>query len=365
MSKYAVHLTPGERKFLRKFVSKGERLARMFLHAWILLLCDQLVPVKVIMATFGCSSHQISDVRRRYHLEGLRACLKDHPRSGPRRKITPAMEAELTALACTKPPKGRKRWTVALLAAHFRRIYGKPMSKSTVQKILHAHHLKPWKKKMWCIPKVTPEFLARMYALLELYAKPHDPAEPVVCVDEKHKQILGNIRDPLPLGPDGRGVREDDHYKRNGSANIFVAVNPLEGWRLVQVTARRTKVDYATFLQLVLEHYPNARRVHIVADNLSTHTVKALQSVLGPGHPLFQRVEFHYTPVHASWLNQAEVEISVMDEQCTGRRFKDRQEVEAEVLAWADGRNAEQARITWGYTRAKAIADFEKAPASA
>jgi transposase len=365
VSKYAIHLTRGERAFLGKFVSRGECLARIFLHAWILLLCDRLVPIKVIMATFGCSSHQISDVRRRYHLEGLRACLKDHPRTGPRKKLTPAMEAELTALTCTKPPKGRKRWTLALLAKHYRLVYGKPISKSAVQRILHAHRLKPWKKKMWCIPKVTPEFLARMYALLDLYAKPYNPAEPVVNVDEKHKQIQSHVRDPLPLRPDGHGNREDDHYKRNGSANIFVATNPLEGWRLVQVTARRTKVDYAAFLQLVLEHYPNASKVHIVADNLSTHTVKALQSVLGPGHPLFQRVELHYTPVHASWLNQVEVEIGVMDQQCTGRRFKDRQELESEVLAWATGRNAEQARITWGYTRAKAMADFEKTPASA
>ncbi len=337
----------------------------MFLHAWILLLLDQMVPVKVIMATFACSSHQVSDVRRRYHLEGLRACLKDHPRAGPRKKITPAMEAELTALACAKSPKGRKRWTIALLAQHYRLVYGKPNSKSAVQRILHAHHLKPWKKKMWCIPKVTPEFLARMYALLDLYAKPYNPDEPVVNVDEKHKQILADVRDPLPLGPNGHGVREDDHYKRKGSANIFVAVNPLEGWRLAQVTDRRTKQDYEAFLLQVVAHYPDARKIHIVADNLNTHTMKALQSVLGPDNLLFKRVELHYTPVHASWLNQAEVEISVMDEQCTGRRFQDKQELASEVQAWAAGRNLEHARIKWGYTRADAMADFVKAPASA
>jgi len=212
---------------------------------------------------------------------------------------------------------------------------------------------------MWCIPKVTPEFLKRMYALLDLYALAWNPAEPVVCVDEKHKQILAHVRDPLPLGPNGHGIREDDHYKRKGSANIFVAVNPLEGWRLAQVTDHRKKADYAAFLQQVVAHYPNAKKIHIVADNLNTHSLKALHSVLDPDDPLFNRVELHFTPTHASWLNQAEVEIGVMDQQCTGRRFQDRQELEAEVAAWLSERNRQQARIQWGYTRAKAEAKFE------
>lgn len=206
---------------------------------------------------------------------------------------------------------------------------------------------------MWCIGILTAQYRQRMYDLLALYAQPFRNQEPVVCVDEKSKQLLQDTRAPLP-GQPGVPAKIDYEYARAGTCNLFVAVEPKGGRRTVVVTARRTKVDFVAFVQHLLEEvYAKARRIHLVLDNLNTHFRVCFEEVLGvkAAHKLLRRVVFHYTPMHASWLNMAEIEIGILDRQCLARRLPNRTLITAEVAAWQLRRNAEACRINWTFTR--------------
>ena len=206
---------------------------------------------------------------------------------------------------------------------------------------------------MWCIGKLTQNYRQRMYDLLDLYARPFRSAEPVVCIDEKSKQLLRDSREPLPMRP-GMAVRQDYEYERAGTCNLFVAVEPKGGRRTVLVTDHRAKPDFVAFVRYLLEQvYATARRVHVVLDNLNTHFRKCFEDVLGTrkARALLRRVVFHYTPIHASWLNMAEIEIGVLDRQCLDRRLPDRDTIVTEVDAWQLRRNADEKGIAWSFTR--------------
>jgi hypothetical protein len=206
---------------------------------------------------------------------------------------------------------------------------------------------------MWCIGKMTTEYRQRMYDLLELYAKPYKENEPVICVDEKSKQLLEQPRTPLPAGP-GKPMKEDYEYKRASTRNIFMAIEPKGGLRQVEVTARRTKKDFVQFIgHLVKQVYAGAQKIHLVLDNLNTHFRGSFEEILGvkQATQLLKRVDFHYTPKHASWLNMAEIEIGIMDRQCTGCRLPNEQALTSEVVAWTDRRNQARSTIDWKFTR--------------
>jgi hypothetical protein len=207
---------------------------------------------------------------------------------------------------------------------------------------------------MWCIGQITAEYRERMYDLLGLYAQPYAAAEPVVCLDEKSKQLLAQTRRPLPVRASGQIAKEDYEYKRAGTRNLFVAVEPKGGHREVAVTCRRTKQDFVAFVQhLVGEVYAQARQLHIVLDNLNTHFRASFEEVMGvtAATAFLAKVQFHYTPKHASWLNMAEIEIGILDRQCTGRRIGDEAHLRAEVQAWEQRRNQARCRIDWKFTR--------------
>ena len=206
---------------------------------------------------------------------------------------------------------------------------------------------------MWCIGILSEEYRQRMYGLLDLYARPYQPEEPVVCLDEKSKQLLRDTRPSLPMRP-GMAARQDYEYARAGTCNLFVAVEPKGGKRTVVITDHRTKVEFVGFVRHLLEQvYTTANRVHLVLDNLNTHFRRCFEEVLGipEAEALLHRVEFHYTPKHASWLNMAEIEIGVLDRQCLGRRIPDRATLDAEVDAWQQRRNGERRTIEWRFTR--------------
>lgn len=206
---------------------------------------------------------------------------------------------------------------------------------------------------MWCVGTLTQEYRQRMYDLLDLYAHPFRPGEPVVCLDEKSKQLLKDSRAPLPIRP-GTPVRLDYEYVRAGTCNLFVAVEPKGGQRTVKVTGHRAKTDFVTFVQYLLQQvYAKAQRVHLVLDNLNTHFRKCFEEVLGvkEARALLRRAVFHYTPKHASWLNMAEIEIGILDRQCLNRRLPDRITLATEVDAWQRRRNAERRCIEWSFTR--------------
>jgi hypothetical protein len=195
-----------------------------------------------------------------------------------------------------------------------------------------------------------------MEDVLEVYHRPYDPERPVVCMDEASKQLIGEVREPLPLQP-GRIAKYDSEYERRGTANVFMAVEPLAGKRRVKVTDRRTKIDWAQFIQfLLMTVYPKVAVVVLVMDNLNTHSVGSLYEAFDPAtaRALVERLEIHHTPKHGSWLNMAETELSVLSRQCLERRIDCQDNMTREVTAWEHDRNSRKTEIDWQFTTADA-----------
>jgi len=195
-----------------------------------------------------------------------------------------------------------------------------------------------------------------MEDVLDVYHRPHDPQRPVVCMDEASKQLIGEVRDPLPAQP-GHVQKYDSEYKRLGTANIFMAVEPLAGQRTVCVTDRRTRVDWAQFIRHLLDEvYADAKQVVLVMDNLNTHSIGSLYEAFDAetARSLAARLEIHYTPKHGSWLNMAEIELSVLCRQCLDRRIDCQQTMTGEIATWECRRNTNESTIDWQFTTADA-----------
>ncbi|MCA9068520.1 MAG: IS630 family transposase, partial [Planctomycetaceae bacterium] len=223
--------------------------------------------------------------------------------------------------------------------------------------------LKPWLEKCWCIPpKADAEFVYRMENVLELYRLPYDPEFPVICMDEASKQLIGEVRTPIP-GSEDQPMRYDYEYERLGVCNQFMFVEPLRGFRKVFVRKRRTMIDWAFCIRELLDvHYPKAKAVRLVLDNLNTHTGASLYEAFSPSEArrLLSRLEFHYTPKHGSWLNRAEIEIGVMNGQCLDRRIAQQSILADEVAAWEQRRNQDEAKIRWAFTVSDARVKLKK-----
>lgn len=217
--------------------------------------------------------------------------------------------------------------------------------------------LKPWLREQWVIPpKANAEFVWHMEDVLEVYTRPYDPRFPQVCLDETSTQLLAETRPPLPMRP-GRPERYDYEYERQGVGNLFMLFEPLRGWRHVKVRERRTKADWAWCIKELVEVcYPQAQRVVLVMDNLNTHTPAALYEVFPPAEArrLAERLEIHYTPKHGSWLNMAEIELSILVRQCLDRRIPDLAALTQQVTAWEERRNAHGSTVDWRFTTADA-----------
>jgi hypothetical protein len=205
-------------------------------------------------------------------------------------------------------------------------------------------------------PDANAAFVAGMEDVLEVYHRPHDPACPVVCVDETSKQLIAETRVPIAAKP-GRPARHDYEYQRNGTANLFMIFAPLEGWRHVKVTDRHAAVDYAQILKELSDTYfPEANKIVLVQDNLSTHKPASLYEAFPAveARRLVERFEWHYTPKHGSWLDMAESELSVLSSQCLDRRIPDKQTLIEEVNAWEANRNKHHTKADWQFTTADA-----------
>jgi len=204
---------------------------------------------------------------------------------------------------------------------------------------------------------MNEEYRERMYRVLDLYAQPYDPQYPVINMDEKSKQLIDDTRPRLPC-KQGASVKIDAEYRRRGTVNIFVAVEPKAGKRVVQVTKRRTKQDFAFFIARLIDtkEYRRAKKIRIVLDNLNTHFPSSLHATFSEteANRILKRIAFIHTPKHASWLNMAEIEIGVLDRQCLNRRIGDRAFLQQEVMRWERRRNAKRATIRWTFTKQKA-----------
>jgi len=211
-------------------------------------------------------------------------------------------------------------------------------------------------------PKANAGFVAAMEDVLDVYARPYDPQRPQVCIDEGGKQLIGDVREPLPVRP-GLPRREDYEYERQGMANLFMVFEPLVGTRQVEVTERKTNRDFARLIRRVVdEWYPSAAKVVLVLDNLPTHTPAALYEAFEPAEArrLVEKIEWHYTPKHGSWLNVAEMELSVLARQCLDRRIPDLEALRREVAAWVATRNRAVAKVHWQFTTADARVKLKK-----
>ena len=208
-------------------------------------------------------------------------------------------------------------------------------------------------KKQWCIPaQQSGEFVARMEDILDTYSLPYDPEIPLICMDEKPVQLLGEHIEAIGMKP-GSPKKEDFQYIRNGTCSIFMFSEPLAGWRHVCAQEHRTKLDWAAQIKELLEvYYPNTAKVRLVMDNLNTHSIGSLYEAYSPdvARSLAQRLEIHYTPKHGSWLNIAEIELSVLTMQCLNRRIGDLHSLRKEISAWEKSRNSAQKSVDWQFS---------------
>ncbi|MDP1753445.1 MAG: IS630 family transposase [Reyranella sp.] len=362
--RYRVELSQVERTQLVTLLSGGKHTARKLKRAQILLAADAGVDDEAIVGSVAVSGSTVYRTKRRFVEGNLEAALSEEPRPGAERKLTGKEEALLVATACSAPPAGRARWTLELLAGEMVKLTEHSgLSRETVRRRLAENDLKPWRRDMWCIPKVDGTYVARMEDVLDLYAETPDPRRPVVCFDESPTQLIGEVRPPIPAAP-GQLERYDCEYRRNGMVNLFIFLDAHRPWRKVKVTDQRTSRDFAECMHdLVDIHYPKAELIRVVLDNLSTHSPGALYEAFSApeAHRILRRLEFHYTPKHASWLNMVEIEIGVLRGQCLDRRIAGRQTLEAEIAAWESQRNDAGSRVKWMFTKERARAKMGRA----
>ena len=362
--RYRVTLTQYERNELGTLLSAGKHPARKLKRAQILLAADAGVGDQDIAASVGVGGSTVYRTKQHFVEGNLERALNEEPRPGGERKLTGKEEALLVATACSNPPTGRARWTLDLLADEMVKLTEhESLSRETVRRRLAENDLKPWRKKMWCIPQVDGEYVARMEDVLDLYAEEPDPQRPVVCFDESPIQLIGEVRQPISPEP-GQVERYDYEYRRNGTANLFVLLDANRPWRKIKVTKRRTAEDFAACMRELTDvHYPKAERIRVVLDNLSTHSAGALYQTFPAeeARRVLRRLEFHYVPKHASWLNMVEIEISVLAGQCLDRRIESYPRLVAETASWEKQRNAARARVNWMFTTEKARAKMGRA----
>ena len=362
--RYQVELNQAERSELAALLSGGKHAARKLKRAQILLAADAGASDENIATSVGVGGSTVYRTKRRFVEGNLEAALTEEPRPGATRKLLGKEEALLVATACSSPPEGRARWTLDLLAgAMVKLTEHDSISRETVRRRLAENDLKPWRKNMWCIPHVDGEYVARMEDVLDLYAEVPDPKRPVICFDESPTQLIGEARQPIPAEP-GQIERYDCEYKRNGTVNLFVFLDAHRPWRKVKVTDRRAAEDFATCMRELSDvYFPAAERIRVVLDNLSTHSAGALYQAFpaSEARRVLRRLEFHYVPKHASWLNMVEVEIGVLRGQCLDRRIATQRRLVSEIAAWERQRNASGSRIKWMFTTEKARAKMGRA----
>src|SRR5260221_2730047 len=362
--RYRVELSQAERAELGALLNGGRQSARRLKRAQIRLAADAGLGDEEIGGSIGVSGSTVYRIKRRFVLRNLEAWLNEEPRPGAPRKLSGKQEALLVATACSRPPTGRACWTLELLAGEMVKLteHGE-LSRETVRRRLAENDLKPWRRDMWCIPEVDGTYVARMEDVLDLYAEPPDPKRPVVCFDKSPTQLIAEGRQPIPATP-GQLERYDCEYKRNGTANLFVFLDAHRSWRKVKVTDSRAAVDFAACMRELTDlHFPKAKRVRVVMDNLSTHSASALYRAFPAceARRVLQRLEFHFVPKHASWLNMVEIEIGVLRGQCLDRRIATHEHPVSEIAAWERQRNASGARIKWMFTTDKARANMGRA----
>jgi transposase len=359
--KNSISLLEEQRKQLGEVISTGKAAARTIQHAHVLLKIDRgkegpSWSDRQVKEAYGASSSTIWRIRQRFLAHGLKDALdrRPQPERPEKRKVTGEQEAQLIALACTEAPTGRSQWSIEILRKRAIKLrIVEEVGRETIRLVLRRNELKPWLTKRFCIPpEANEEFVASMEDVLDVYQRPYDPRFPQVCMDEGNKQLLGEVREPIPMTSD-KPKREDNEYKREGVFDIFGACEPLTGKYFFTVTESRTKEDWAYFMRDLIDvKYKDAEKIILVMDNLNTHGPGSFYKVFPPeeARRLARKLEIHYTPKHGSWLNMAEIMLSTLARQCLSERIESLEKAKEKIMAWQEERNQSQFTINWRFT---------------
>lgn len=345
-----------------KKILRSERDVRVFRRALALSLMNKGLKAIDIEADGILSTLALRLLRKKFLSGGLKRALYDRKRCGKPKTIDQKQAQKVVALACTNEPSGASRWTLELLHEEVekQRIISS-VSKEKIRLILKSHNIKPWQQKMWCVPRLDEEYIERMEDVLTTYARPYDRNEPVICLDEKPIQLLDSKREGTSQTSDGKVKRVDYEYKRCGTANVFCVVEPKAGRHITKVTKNRKKPAFAKLICELSEKYPSAQKIHLVMDNLNTHNQSSLIETFGDkkAKTVWDRFKIHHTPKHASWLNQAEIEIGIYSRQCLGKtRVPNISELRNRTNAWNKRTNHKRLKIDWSFTVKKARQKF-------
>ena len=363
LKKLAIKLRKSDLERIQVLLSGGVESIRVVKRAQSLRLLAAGQRSPEVGSAIGLTPKTVRNIGWRYARAGLQRALYDRPRPGASPLLTVGQKQQIIAMVCSDPPEGRARWTIRLIAEEsIRRKLVPAVGRETIRILLQSHDNKPWRIKSWCVAELTPEYIRNMEDVLATYERPLDANQPVVCLDEKPVQVLADVRAPLPAQKPGQIAKQDNEYERRGTANIFCGVEPKSGRHFTEVTPTRSGAEFAGMMQRLASAYPEAKTIHVVMDNLSTHTAKSLTDRYGveSGKQLWDRFTVHYTPVHGSWLNQAEIEISVMAGQCLGkRRMGSIEKLRLEVRAWNRRTNRAKLKINWKFDRPAARRKFK------
>lgn len=338
--------------------------ARVVRRANILSCLHNDMPTKLISTVLHVDPKTITNVANVYLQHGLDRALFDDEREGRPIDVDDRDRSRIVAMVCSEPPAGCYRWTLKLIVETATKkglVKKGEISEETVRIILEEHDLKPWLEKMWCIEELSPEYIERMENILDVYEEEYNPLKPVICLDEKPVPLMSDKRERIPASP-GSPTKIDYEYERDGSVNVFCAVEPKAGVYLNKVTERRTSMDFANMIVDIHRKYIDAEKIILVMDNLSTHTEKALIESLGEaqGKLVWEKFEIHYTPKHASWLNQAEIAIGMYSRQCLGDgRIGTIANLKAQTAAWNKLANKRATKIQWRFSKEKARKSFK------
>lgn len=349
---------------IKEFLKYEE--ARVIRRANILNCLHHGYSSSEISVILNIDQKTVVNVGNAYLQGGFDAALYDDERSGRPIDFDDRERSRIIAMVCTNPPDGAYRWTLDLIAeeAEKRKLVDRSISREQIRIILQEHDLKPWQEKMWCIGELDEEYIRKMEDVLDVYARSYNEKRPVVCLDEKPVALIGDTRDRILPKDSGDVLKKDYEYERNGSANVFCAVEPKTGRYINTVTERRCGSDFAKFIKSLSEKYQEAEKIVLVMDNLATHKEKHLIEFYGEeGKNLWKKFEVHYTPKHGSWLNQAEIAIGMYSKQCLGDgRIGTLENLKLQTKAWNKRANQKKIKIHWRFTKSKARKSFGYTP---
>lgn len=351
----------GDQISVYEIIKKGTS-AREISRAHVLNLRNKGYTIIEVADILDMTARTVINITNNYEDGGLEKALKDDPRPGQPIKFDDRVKTRIIALVCSDPPEGFDRWTLELIKEKSEDAgIVDQISKETIRVILQEYDLKPWQQKMWCIPHLDEEYIQRMEDILDIYEKEYDEKNPVICIDEKSIVLHEDKRAPIKSNP-GQVKKVDYEYGRNGTANVFCAIEPLKGSYKLQITERKTLNDFAKFLSSIERQYQSAEKIILIMDNYVTHFQKSLIGFYGEekGTAIWNRFEVYYTPKHASWLNQAEIAIGMYNRQCLGNtRVPDIDVLSKRTKAWEKIIRRKKVVIKWKFTKDNAREKFK------